>query len=84
MALRPRTAEVRLQYITDAPSGLPSADYAGGGGVLSWRAGAGQGSSSAIHHGQDYYNLGFAEKITRLQFGFTLQRDQFLSFRIKP
>ena len=37
-----------------------------------------------IYHGQDYYNLGFAEKITRLQFGVTLQRDQFLSFRIKP
>ncbi len=37
-----------------------------------------------LHDGQDYYNLGFAERITRLQFGVTLQRDQFLSFRISP
>ena len=76
-------ADVRLQYITDAPAGLPSVITQAEGACFPGGWG-GAGLFVRIHHGQDYYNLGFAEKITRLQFGVTLQRDQFLSFRIKP
>ena len=61
-------ADVRVQYITDPPPGLPSAIT--------------QAEGACFPTGD--YNLGFAEKITRLQFGVTLQREQFLSFRIKP
>ena len=75
--------EVRLQYLTDAPSGIPSLITQAEGACFPRRWG-GAGLFVRIYHGQDYYNLGFAEKITRLQFGVTLQRDQFLSFRIKP
>ena len=75
--------EVRLQYLTDAPSGIPSLITQAEGACFPRRWG-GAGLFVRIYHGQDYYNLGFAESITRLQFGVTLQRDQFLSFRIKP
>ena len=37
-----------------------------------------------FYHGQDYYNLGFAESITRVMFGMALQKENFLSFRISP
>lgn len=43
----------------------------------------GSGLFVRYYHGQDYYNLGFDESISRLQFGFTLQQERFLSFRIK-
>jgi hypothetical protein len=76
-------ADVRLQYLTDPPPGLPSLITQAEGACFPRRWG-GAGLFVRIYHGQDYYNLGFAEKITRLQFGVTLQRDQFLSFRIKP
>ena len=76
-------ADVRLQYITDAPSGVPPVITQVEGACFPRRWG-GAGVFVRIYHGQDYYNLGFAEKITRFQFGVTLQRDQFLSFRIKP
>jgi hypothetical protein len=48
------------------------------------RGWGGAGLFVRFYHGQDYYNLGFAEEMTRLQFGVTLRRDQFLTFRIKP
>jgi hypothetical protein len=75
-------AELRVQYMTEAPPGLPSliTQMEGACFPKGW---GGAGLFVKIYHGQDYYNLGFSEKITRLQFGFTLQRDQFLSFRIK-
>jgi hypothetical protein len=76
-------AEVRLQYITEAPPGIPSLITQAEGACFP-RGWGGAGLFVRVHHGQDYYNLGFAEKITRLQFGVTLQRDQFLSFRIQP
>ena len=43
----------------------------------------GTGVFVRFYRGQDYYNLGFAAAITRLQFGFTLQQDTFLSFKIR-
>jgi hypothetical protein len=76
-------AEARVQYITDAPQGIPSLITQAEGACFP-RGWGGAGLFARIHHGQDYYNLGFAESITRLQFGVTLQRDQFLSFRISP
>jgi hypothetical protein len=76
-------ADLRLQYITDAPAGIPSVITQAESACFP-KGWGGAGLFVRIHHGQDYYNLGFAEKITRLQFGVTLQRDQFLSFRIKP
>lgn len=77
------SADVRLQYITEAPSGIPSWITQVEGACFP-RGWGGAGLFARVHHGQDYYNLGFAEKITRFQFGVTLQRDQFLSFRIAP
>jgi hypothetical protein len=76
-------AEVRLQYITDPPPGIPALITQAEGACFP-RGWGGAGLFVRIYHGQDYYNLGFADKITRVQFGVTLQRDQFLAFRIKP
>lgn len=76
-------AELRVQYITDAPTGIPAVITQAEGACFP-RGWGGAGLFARIHRGQDYYNLGFAQKITRLQFGVTLQRDQFLSFRISP
>jgi hypothetical protein len=77
------SGELRLQVITEAPIGLSSLITQAEGACFpaNW---SGAGLFLRIYHGQDYYNLGFAEEITRLQFGVTLQRDQFLSFRVKP
>lgn len=75
--------EVNFQYLTDAPAGIPAVITEVEGACFPRRWG-GAGLFVRFYHGQDYYNLGFAESITRLQFGVTLQRDHFLSFRIKP
>jgi hypothetical protein len=74
-------AELRLQYLTDAPSAIPAIITQAEGACFP-RGWGGAGLFVRFHHGQDYYNLGFAQRITRLQFGVTLQRDQFLSFSI--
>ena len=76
-------ADVRLQYIGEASPGVPSLITQAEAACFP-RGWGGAGLFLRLHHGQDYYNLGFAEEITRLQFGFTLQHEQFLSFRIKP
>lgn len=76
-------ADTRFQYLTGKHPDVPAlitqiegACFPGGWG--------GAGLFLRFYSGQDYYNLGFTEKITRLQFGVTLQRDQLLGFRIKP
>jgi hypothetical protein len=75
--------DIRLQYIRDAPVGVPSTTTRADAACFpaGW---GGAGLFVRFYRGQDYYNLGFAEGITRLQVGFTLQRDTFLSFRIRP
>jgi len=75
--------EVRLQYIHDAPVGVPAFTTRAESACLP-RAWGGTGLFVRFYRGQDYYNLGFADRISRLQFGFTLQQDTFLSFRIRP
>jgi hypothetical protein len=75
-------ADVRIQYLHDTPAGLPDAITRIEGSCLPRRWG-GAGLFVRLYHGQDYYNLGFAESITRLQFGLILQQDSFLSFRIR-
>lgn len=72
---------VQLQYIRDAPAGIPSVTTSAEGSCLPKQWG-GTGLFVRFFRGQDYYNLGFAESITRVQFGVTLQRSTFLSFRI--
>jgi len=74
-------ADFRFQYITAAPAGLPPLITRAEGACFP-RGWGGAGIFARVYHGQDYYNLGFRENIARLQFGVTLQRDQFLSFRI--
>jgi hypothetical protein len=74
-------SQLRLQYIRDVPAGLPALKTMFEALCLPRRWG-GTGLFVRFYRGQDYYNLGFAESITRLQFGFTLQRATFLSFRI--
>ncbi|SRR6266487_3585572 len=76
-------AGIRLQYLHDAPVGLPSLTTKAEAECLPRRWG-GTGLFLRFYRGQDYYNLGFAEAISRLQVGFTLQQDTFLSFRIRP
>lgn len=75
------SGDVRLQLMTDPPRGL-SPVIARMEGVCFPRKWGGAGLFVTVYRGQDYYNLGFADSITRLQFGVTLQREQFLSFRI--
>lgn len=74
-------AQVRLQYIHNTPAGIPAMKTMAEVSCLPRRWG-GTGLFVRFYRGQDYYNLGFAESISRLQFGFTLQRATFLSFRI--
>ena len=74
-------AQLDLQYIHDTPAGIPALKAMFEALCLP-RQWGGAGLFVRFYRGQDYYNLGFAESITRLQFGFTLQRATFLSFRI--
>jgi hypothetical protein len=76
-------AGIRVQYVHDVPAGLPAITTKAEAACLPRRWG-GTGVFVRFYRGQDYYNLGFADAITRLQFGFTLQQDTFLSFRIRP
>jgi len=71
--------QVQLHYIHDAPAPIPSVTTVIEGACLPKRWG-GTGIFVKFYNGQDYYNLGFAEKLTRFQVGFTLQRATFLSF----
>ena len=75
--------DIRVQYIHDTPAGVPAATTQAEAACFpaGW---GGAGLFARFFRGQDYYNLGFAEGITRLQLGFTLQRETFLSFRIRP
>jgi hypothetical protein len=73
--------DIQLRYIHDAPTSVPSVTTQAEVACLPRRWG-GTGLYARFYRGQDYYNLGFGETVTRLQFGFTLQRATFLSFRI--
>lgn len=74
-------AQVRLQYIRDRPAAVPGVTTIAEASCLpaTW---GGTGLFVRFYRGQDYYNLGFAERIARLQFGVTFQQASFLSFRI--
>jgi hypothetical protein len=37
-----------------------------------------------LYSGQDYYNVGFLDEITRLQFGVTFNQTGFFRFRTRP
>jgi len=76
-------ADTRFQYLTSKHPDVPAliTQIEGACFPSGW---GGAGLFLRFYSGQDYYNLGFTEKITRLQFGVTLQRDQLLGFRIKP
>jgi hypothetical protein len=74
--------DARIQFFTDAPAGIPTTITRVEASCLP-RGWGGAGIFIRVHHGQDYYNLGFAESITRFQFGITLQQDSFLSFKIR-
>ena len=75
--------DARFQYLTNKHPDVPALITQLEGDCFPARWG-GAGLFVRFYSGQDYYNLGFTEKITRLQFGVTLQRDQLLGFRIKP
>jgi hypothetical protein len=72
-------SQLQMQYIDGAPTGVPAVTAIVEGNCLPRRWG-GTGLFVRFYRGQDYYNLGFAEEITRLQFGVTLQRATFLAF----
>jgi hypothetical protein len=44
----------------------------------------GWGFFARLYTGQDYYNVGFLDKITRLQFGLTFNQTGFFRFRKRP
>ncbi len=44
----------------------------------------GWGLMARLYHGQDYYNLGFGQNVTRLQFGLTYSQEGFLRFHVTP
>lgn len=73
--------QIQLHYIHDVPDTVPSVTTIVEGACLPRRWG-GTGLFVRFYNGQDYYNLGFAGKTTRLQFGLTLQRATFLSFAL--
>jgi hypothetical protein len=73
--------QLQLHSINDAAADVPSVTTILEGMCLPARWG-GTGLFLRFYDGQDYYNLGFAERITRVQFGFTLQRATFLSFAL--
>lgn len=68
----------RLEYLGNVPR-VPSLIAKLEAAALPRRWG-GAGIFIRYSGGQDYYNLGFNESIHRLQAGFALQRDTFLSF----
>lgn len=73
----------KFQYIGDAAPDVPSTITQLEGFCLP-RGWGGAGLFVRFYHGQDYYNLAFNEGISRFQFGFVLQKDSFLGFRIAP
>jgi hypothetical protein len=81
--IEPEDDEWEVRFIIGRPPAAVRAAGRGAGHALR-RPQRHEAAHSAmrLHHGQDYYNLGFAQTIARLQFGVTLQRDQFLSFRL--
>ena len=76
-------ANARFQYITDPGADVPHLITSLEASCFP-RQWGGAGLFVRFYNGQDYYNLGFDESITRFFFGVALQKDQFLSFRIKP
>lgn len=44
----------------------------------------GWGFFARLYTGQDYYNVGFLDEITRLQFGLTFNQTGFFRFRKRP
>ena len=78
------TVDARFQYMTTPPPDVPDVITQIEGTCFPARWG-GSGLFVRYYHGQDYYNLGFAETITRLQFGVTLQQQVVLvACVIKP
>lgn len=75
--------QARVQYIRNGPAGMHPFIYFAESSCLP-RSWGGAGLFVRLYSGQDYYNLGFAESITRLQFGVALQPATFLSFRLSP
>jgi hypothetical protein len=76
-------ANAKIQYITHHGADVPDVITLLEGACFP-RQWGGAGLLVRFYSGQDYYNLGFDESITRLFFGVALQKDQLLSFRIRP
>lgn len=71
----------RLQYLVNTPAGLHPVIVSIQLTALP-RQWGGAGGFARYYVGQDYYNLGFAENISRVEFGFALQQASFLSFKL--
>ncbi|HXT71041.1 MAG TPA: hypothetical protein VN700_14865 [Vicinamibacterales bacterium] len=70
-----------LQHIGKLPGDIPRVTVSVDGLCLP-KGWGGTGLYLRYYRGQDYYNLGFAEKIHRIQFGFTFHQAKFLSFAL--
>ena len=75
-------AQVSLKYIMDAPSSVSPVATTLRGSCIFSDAG-GWGLLLRLYDGQDYYNLGFLDNITRLSIGVTYAQDGFLRFKTR-
>ena len=75
--------EAQFQYMTTPPPDVMNliTQLEGACHPRNW---GGAGVFVRFYHGQDYYNLGFAESITRVMFGMTLQKESFLRIPLSP
>lgn len=73
-----------LEYVNRTPDGVPH--WIGTAQVSCFpTVNGGWGVFARVYSGQDYYNLGFVEKITRLHVGITYNPDDFFRFvRAQP
>ena len=73
-----------LKYIKDAPTTVDSVVTTVRGSCI-FNDQGGWGLLLRYYHGQDYYNLGFLNNISRFSIGVTYEQDGFMRFkRPKP
>ncbi len=71
--------DVSVWYVGKEPADVPSWAVQVQG-VCTFNDEGGWGAFVRYYGGQDYYNLGFAQSIRRLQFGVHYEQDGFLRF----
>lgn len=73
------TGQISVKYIGTPPLNGNSVVFQADA-TCTFNDGGGWGLFARFYRGQDYYNLGFARSLSRLQFGFHHESDGFLRF----